>query len=518
MKRTLLIASALVFTAAGWGADWLTDGHDSQRTGWQRDEKILTVANVGKLKLLWKVKTDNEPRQMHGLFPPLIVSKAATKNGTREIALVAGVSDNLYAIDVAKGEMIWQKHFTNSFQATLGGRGGGILCPGGQTATPVIGPGRNPGQYTIYATSWDGMLHQLNVADGEDIAPPAKFMPANGKPYALNLSNGVIYTMTAQLCGGNPNYVYAYDLATNRATMYSPGGAGMWGTRGPAVGTDGTMYTGTGDGAWDPPAKLYGNGVIGVKHDPKTDDLTLTKYFAPPNVAWLFKRDLDVQTTPTIFTYQGREYVAATGKECRIWLLDTADFGGSDHRTSVFTTPQFCNEFYNYGDAGVWGAISSWTDLKGTAWVLSPFWGPKHPQFHSPIENGTVTNGAVAAFKVETVSGKVQLTPAWISRDMNRADPPVIANGIVFGYASGEDTTQARGDTPFGTTSPAAKSRVEASTHAVVYALDGQTGKELWSSGDQITSWNHQSGLTVANGRVYIGTYDGYEYCFGLEK
>ena len=65
-------------------------------------------------------------------------------------------------------------------------------------------------------TSWDGMLHQLNVADGEDVKAPAKFMPPNGKPYALNLWNNVIYTHTAQGCGGNPNVVYAYDLATNK--------------------------------------------------------------------------------------------------------------------------------------------------------------------------------------------------------------------------------------------------------------------------------------------------------------
>ena len=49
-----------------------------------------------------------------------------------------------------------------------------------------------------------------------------------------------------------------------------------------------------------------------------------------------------------------------------------------------------------------------------------------------------------------------------------------------------------------------------------IYALDGQTGKELWSSGNQITSWNHWSGLTVANGRVYLGTFDGMLYSFGV--
>ena len=74
---------------------------------------------------------------------------------------------------------------------------------------PVVAPAGTAGKYTIYAASWDGMLHQLNVADGEDVAPPSKFMPPNGKPYALNLWNNVIYTHTAQGCGGNPNVVYS---------------------------------------------------------------------------------------------------------------------------------------------------------------------------------------------------------------------------------------------------------------------------------------------------------------------
>ena len=51
-----------------------------------------------------------------------------------------------------------------------------------------------------------------------------------------------------------------------------------------------------------------------------------------------------------------------------------------------------------------------------------------------------------------------------------------------------------------------------------MYALDGRTGKELWSSGDQITSWNHFSGLTVANGRAYVATFDGTLYCFGIPR
>ena len=55
-------------------------------------------------------------------------------------------------------------------------------------------------------------------------------------------------------------------------------------------------------------------------------------------------------------------------------------------------------------------------------------------------------------------------------------------------------------------------------TRATIYALDAITGKELWSSGEQIHQFNHFSGVTVANGRIYLGTYDGTLYCFGVDS
>ena len=48
-------------------------------------------------------------------------------------------------------------------------------------------------------------------------------------------------------------------------------------------------------------------------------------------------------------------------------------------------------------------------------------------------------------------------------------------------------------------------------------ALDAMTGKELYSSGDQIKSFVHFGGLSIANGHVYLGTFDSILYCFGLE-
>lgn len=496
------------------GADWLTDGGDIRRNNWQKDETILTKANVKNMQLLWKVKLDNEPRQMHSLLEPLVIGQVTTKSGPKELVIQAGVSDNVYALDAKTGELVWKKHFESTFKPTPGGRGYSVLCPGGMTANVTIGPGGATGKYTIYAASWDGRLHILNAADGEEIAPPSKFMPPNGKPYALNLVNNVIYTHSAQGCGGNPNTAYTYDLATHKVGSWGPAGGGMWGRSGPAVSKSLVMYTGTGDGRWDPENGLYGNGIIGVKQNPETKALELVDYYGPSNAEWLWKRDLDMQVTPAIFDYKGKEYMIDASKECRIYLMDTESIGGDDHRTPVYRTPLICNEIVDFAEAGIWGSLATWED-NGTRWILTPFWGPQHSKFKAPLQYGEVKKGAIAAFKMETVNGKVQLTPAWVSRDMNQAEPPIIANGMIFAYGSGENTSQAYPDVGLDFRM---ERRVPLSTHAVLYVLDAQTGKELWNSGKQITTWNHWSGLGLANGKVYINTYDGTLYCFGLKK
>ena len=516
MRLLRLPIATLVVCTVGLGADWLTDGGNPERTAWQKDETIFTLENVHQTKLLWKIKLDNEPRQMHALLPALIAEGVKTAGGSKEIVLVAGVSDNLFAIDAENGALLWSKQFDSNWQPSPGGRQPYLLCPGGMTATPVIGPGAKPGDYTIYAASWDGRLRRLNLADGEDLAPPVKFMPPNGKPYALSLVDNVIYTHTAQFCGGNPNMGYVYDLNTDRVGSWGPAGGGMWGRTGPAISSQKVMYTGTGDGVWDPENGVFGNGIIGLQMDPDTGSLELYDYYGPSNAEWLFKRDLDMQVTPAIFYYKGRELMVDAGKECRIYLMDLESIGGDDHRTPLYRSPLVCNEEVNFASAGVWGAMASWEDSDGAVWVLAPIWGPKHSQFHAPIEHEEVTEGAIVAFKVEeTKDGGLWLAPAWISPDMNRAEPPVVANGIVFAYGNGEDTHQAMPDVGLTNT---AEERIAGSTNAVLYALDARTGKELWSSGDEIASWNHWGGISIANGRVYIGTFDGYFYSFGIER
>ena len=118
-------------------------------------------------KLLWKVNLESAPRQMHNLFPPLIAERVTTSRGPREMAIVAGVSDDLFGIDVATGDVVWKKRYASTYTPPPGALYH-TLCLGGQTAMPAMQQVA-PGMYTVYAIGWDGRLLQINAADGSDV-------------------------------------------------------------------------------------------------------------------------------------------------------------------------------------------------------------------------------------------------------------------------------------------------------------------------------------------------------------
>jgi hypothetical protein len=300
----------------------------------------------------------------------------------------------------------------------------------------------------------------------------------------------------------------------------------MWGRRGAAVSPEGVVYMVTGDATYNPEARSLGNAIVAVKID-ANQQLQLVDWFAPRNANWMRARDLDMNVTPMAFDHRGRKFLVGTSKECRLWLLDREALGGEDHRTPLHTTPLLCNDDQAFDAKGVWGAMATWQDPMGVQWVLVPFWGPVSRTFHAPIEHGRprTKTGGVAAYRLEQDGSRWRLDPVWLSRDMDMAEEVLVANGVVFAFGSGEDTTQTLPDLawnepggPFvgGGLNPYSERRIPNSRHATIYALDGQTGRELWSSGQQITSWSHWSGMTVANGRAYLGTFDGMLYSFGV--
>lgn len=500
--------------------NWLTDGGDNARSGWQKNETVLTEGNVKNLTLLWKIQTHNQVRALHSLMAPLVVENVPTSGGSKEMVYVVGSSDNLYAIDSAAGKIVWQRHFTYPTPTGFGGRRRlapgestahlNFLGPGGTTNTPAIGPADASGHRRMYVIDGGGLLHTIDISTGKDVTPP---LQTGTSKFSLQLyHNEIIFVgrggvTSVNVASSNPQVMKSVGFG---------GGGGLWGRRGPAIDSSGTVWTTIGDGIYDPSNPnhlILGNSVVGFAQMPD-GQWKVKNWFTPDNWQWLRKRDLDPNNTPTIFNYQGREFVVASGKECRLYLLDPNDPGGPNHDQPLYKTPLFCNQSADFQNQGSWGALSSWVDSDGTRWVIAPFWGPVAEDVHFPITHYPLpTEGGEAVFRLTETNGKFALEPAWLSRDMLRGQPPIIANGMVFAYGSGENTQQAWADIGlnFDSTIRAARGG-----HATIYVLDAKTGNVLWTSGDQIKSFTHFSGLAVANGKVYIGTYDGNFYCFGL--
>lgn len=492
-------------------SEWATSSSDPARDGWQQAPSKLTAQSVKGLQLLWKTKLPIKTMGMQSFREPLIISNITTPDGLKNETIVVGASNEVAAIETESGKILWQKKLLwKSERPQEAGEGGGFICTNAQSATPVVTPAGASVRY-LYVLASDGYLHTMDPGTGAESDQPIQVLPRPyGKPYGLNLVNGVIYTITGQGCAGNPNALYAVNLTTKDVAVSTPPQGGLWGVAGPTAGSDGTIYFSSGDGPYDVSRGRLSTSVLAFTY--ADGALKMKDYYTPTNHVWLTQRDLDMNSTSVLFSYKGRDVLVASGKEGRYFLLDSKKLGGADHMTPMYRSPLISNTNMNFQTEGTWGSMSSWLGKDGTRWVLAPIGGPVAVKF--PISYGATPNGGIIAMKLNDKSGKPVLDPAWLSRDMLTAEPPVIVNGVVFTLAGGEFTGQAN-DLQGGLFD--SQERIKLSKPAKLYALDARTGKELYSSGNQIASFLHQAGLSVAEDKIIFGTFDGTVYCFGLK-
>ncbi len=514
-----------------WGYDWPTAGGDAQRSSSVKNDRWISRATVAKPgpHLIYKVALENTQRQMNSLTQTILVQNARGITGFKSMAFIAGSSGNFFGFDYDTGQQLWK----NAIGAGNIPGEGTPACPGGNTAAftrpvtltppvlsdteagrgnapgnlpgarksggavgtpgqgaPIVnallnappaagrgvagggfgasgrGPGGGGGRGTsgIFGVGADGIFHQLSMQQGFDVVTqPVNFLPANANISGLIIVDNVAYAATSGNCGGVANGVWALDFtsAAKTVTSWKTNGGSIAGNVGAAFGSDGILYAATGDGDYTPAA--FSNSVVSL--EPKT--LKLRDYFTPGKS--------EFTSSPVVFSYKGRDLVAVSNRDGRIYLLDSASLGGADHKT-----PLAMSEKLTAGDAP--GALASWADSSGTRWVLAP------------------TANAIAAFKVVDQNGKPSLTPAWTSRELVSPVAPVVVNGVAFALSTGE-----------------LRSRQQ-SQPAVLYALDAVTGKELWNSGKTITSFSPRSaGLSASTGQVYVVTGDNSLYAFGFE-
>jgi outer membrane protein assembly factor BamB len=510
LKPSHLLAATLLVAAAARAADWPTFGHDPQRSGWAVEERTLTPANVGDLELKWKVKVKSESYSLSALTIPVVADNVSTIKGIKNVVYVAGIGGTIFAVETETGEVVWSRNLPTHTTPKPGGFQGTFLCPNGITATPVI----DRRTETLYELSGDGMLYGLDLGSGHPRFAPIQFVPPFSKMLSLNLSGNTIYTTLTQGCGGALSGIYAVDVTDThhpiiREALFSnTDTAGLWGRGGPVIGTNGRVYGNTADGKFNTQSGDYSNTVISVS----LRDLDGIDYFLPPNWVYLDKKDLDLgATSPTYFGWKDRNLIAAASKESVIYLLDADSLGAKDHQTALYTSPKLGNS----GDIccqglGIWGAMSTSRDAEGRTWLYVPLGGPVAPTApRFPITNGDSPHGSVMAFVVaeDPKTQKPVLEPQWISGDFNIPDPSVIANGVLFALATGENANQNGGEGQrFKNTQP-----------AVLRALDAHTGKELFNSGSAFSTWVHFSGLAISNGQVFAVDHDSNVYCFGLK-
>jgi outer membrane protein assembly factor BamB len=322
------------------------------------------------------------------------------------------------------------------------------------------------------------MLHSMHLSNGANYEPPIKFLPPNANAQGLIVIDHIAYVVTEGNCGGAANGVWAIDLVSKQVATWKGNVAG---SAGPAFGGDGTIFVATGSGGES------SNSLAAL--DPKT--LSVKSSYSAGNQ--------EFTSSPVIFEYKGKTLIAAATKDGRIHLLDSANLGG----TALFTSPAL-SKAANFAP----GALASWQDASGARWILAPTEAAQAADLGFTAANGAVTKGAVVAWKIVEQNGAPTLQPGWASRDLASPLPPTIINGVVFVASSGEFRTSDSKVT--------AAQRAQRSSRAVLYALDGATGKELWNSGTTITSFTNGGALSGGVGQIYLGTHDGAIYAFGF--
>ena len=299
--------------------------------------------------------------------------------------------------------------------------------------------------------------------DRKGSGPAAKwYQTGNFKTYALNMTNGYLVTSTSQGCGGHVNAFGFFNTRDGSTMQFAPDRRRDVGTprRRRRLARRGMDRHGRRrfqpQGGIQGPATLA-TSIVGVKPNPQTNTVDLVGAHSAYNSNWIFKRDLDISVSPSIFTYGGKEMMVYTHKTCRLHLVDLAAVraaGAKALRQTLDTSSLICNDRQLWDENGAWGAITTAQDSAGKQWVFVPFWGEKSREFNPPIVNTPAVpdarvwdiqlskHGGVAAFTVDQQGDGFKLTPRWISQDMNMGEAGLFANDIFWVFASGVNNRQ----------------------------------------------------------------------------
>ena len=298
--------------------------YDNLRTGANRSETILTLANVNSTTF-GKVASFDVDGQIYG--QPLYLQNLSIAGTSRNVVFVATEHDSVYAFDAdAKTTSpLWKTNFLNpgagvttvdsntdfaEFNATHDLVYQDIYPETGITSTPVIDSSSGT-IYVVAKTKENGSfvyrLHALDITNGsEKFGGPTVItasMPGNGvfndgkgnivfDPHvnlqrsALLLLNGKIYIAFASHGDFDPylGWLLVYDAQSLKQTAaFAPtpdgAGGGIWNSGGgPAADASGNIFVGVANGDYTGGSggRDYGDSYLRL-----TSSLQVTDWFTP---------------------------------------------------------------------------------------------------------------------------------------------------------------------------------------------------------------------------------------------
>ena len=296
-------------------AAWPTYGRDFARTDVAAG--AAAVNGSGPLHVSWRAQLDGA---VYG--QPLLV-------GTMVIA--ATENDSIYALDQSTGKLVWRAHVGTP--VPLSDLPCGDIDPLGITGTPVYDQDNGLVYAVAETAGYHHVLVGVSVSRGavaveRDVPTPDGQPKYDQQRPGLAIEDGRVYVAFGGLygdCGPYRGSVVGVPLGGNGSLVSyvvptSREGA-IWGTAGPVIGPDGTLYVSVGNGSVTSTRFDGSDSVTAL-----SPALQRTGIFAPTTWKSDSANDLDLGSTQPALS--GTGMLLALGKSGTAYLLDPAHLGG----------------------------------------------------------------------------------------------------------------------------------------------------------------------------------------------
>lgn len=460
--------------------DWLQFNFDTQHSGSDTAEHIITLDNVNRLTQLFQVTLPGSSLNAAD-GAPVYLNDVRTANGTHNLLFVNTLWGDLIALDAYTGAVIWLQHHLPATPCLINQQ----TNPCYTTSSPALDPNR---QY-VYSYGLDGYVHKHQVGDGTEITGSGWPELATTKPYnekgssALSvatdkLGHSYLYIALSGYPGDGGDYqghLVAIDLATGTQHVFNSlcsnlidihltapesgpdcneQQSGIWGRPGVVYSADTDLiYFTTGNAAFDPARFDWGDTVLALKPDGTGIDGRPVDSYTPIDADDLDEQDADLGSASPALLPQinGHHYAVQGGKDDRLRIIDLDNMSGQGHvgnkggelPGSLISTPQQGQirtqpaVWTNPTTRQVWVFVGNDNGVSGLPLINDAMgWGKPWIVTTTSCGSPMVANGVLFCASVSGIKAFDPTTgdEKWRDASINfiHWETPIVVNGILY--------------------------------------------------------------------------------------